>query len=163
MDQLLDPPRHDMSPGYGFLPNHPPATSLPPTHTAYEDLVRSPPLHEAIQSHELRHKVTTLSTLPVNNLNLVHKRRAYVILSFVAHGYIWGNGTEILSELPPQLSQPLAELGEELGIHPLGTYASTVLWNCWTDLPPEEWSTENVAVDLTFTGSKDEEAFYAIR
>ncbi|PSN71041.1 hypothetical protein BS50DRAFT_584596 [Corynespora cassiicola Philippines] len=109
------------------MADQPLATILPASHAVYEDLICKPELHEAIQSHILRQKVETLLILSVEDFNVPHKRRAYAILTFFANGYIWGNETEILLQLPCQLSSPLAQLGEDLGLRQLATYASTVL------------------------------------
>jgi indoleamine 2,3-dioxygenase len=160
---MFDFRKYELSASHGYIPQQRPASTLPASHAVYEDLMHDPELHIAIQSHELRVKVDTLPNLNVANLGPAHKRRAYTLLSFVAHGYIWGNGTKTLSELPSQISEPLEYLSGEYGVHALGTYASTVLWNCWSELPLEEWKVENISASFTFTGSKDEEYFYAIR
>ncbi|ORY14906.1 Indoleamine 2,3-dioxygenase [Clohesyomyces aquaticus] len=120
----------DVSTTHGFQLDRPPASRLPESHAAYEGLVRNTKLHIAVQSLELRRKVDNLPTLNISGLYIPHQRRAYCILPFVAHGYIWGDGTSTITELPPQLRIPLEALSDQLGIKPLGTYASTVLWNC---------------------------------
>ena len=83
----------------------PPATSLPPQFQKFEYLVSNPPLHEAISSLEIRTKVDKLPNCPpefFDVLSVAEKRRLMVILAFAAHGYIWGNGDQILDRLPPK-------------------------------------------------------------
>lgn len=92
------------------------------------------------------------------------KQRALKILSLVSHAYIWGDGKmEILQNLPSQLAIPLHALAKEFGIAPLATYATTVLWNCSLVETARGWVSDNVVVDLTFTGTSDEDLFYAVR
>jgi indoleamine 2,3-dioxygenase len=93
----------------------------------------------------------------------MEKRRLMVILAFAAHGYVWGNGDQILDRLPPQIAVPLDLLSNELGTVPLGTYATTVLWNSRRKNPAVGWSLDNVSIDFTFTGTKDEAWFYTVR
>ena len=149
-----------------FVPPYPPPTSLPPQFQIFEDLVSHPPLHEAISSLEVRTKVDKLSNCPpefFDVLSVAEKRRLMVILAFVAHGYIWGNGDQILDRLPPQVALPLDFLSKVLGTVPLGTYATTVLWNSRLKDPNAGWSLDNVSIDFTFTGTKDESWFYKVR
>ncbi|KAF2158398.1 hypothetical protein M409DRAFT_31084 [Zasmidium cellare ATCC 36951] len=99
----------------------------------------------------------------LENLGKDERQRAFKIMGFVAHAYVWGNGeVEVLRQLPSQLAIPLHRLGEEFGMTPLATYATTVLWNCSLNDPDGGWVPENVDVDLTFTGTHDEKRFYAV-
>jgi indoleamine 2,3-dioxygenase len=155
----------DVSPVLGFVPLEGLMECLPPSHVAVEDLVQRPELPEAIRSFVLREKVAAFpSNLDFMTLTTAQLRRAMVILSFVAHAYIWGNEMATpLSELPKQLAVPLVQIGGLLGIAPLGTYATTVLWNCRLAVPQVGWTKENVMIDFTFTGTEDEKLFYNIR
>ncbi|KAF2164274.1 hypothetical protein M409DRAFT_56562 [Zasmidium cellare ATCC 36951] len=147
-----------------FLPSTSCKSILPASHAAFEDLISDPPFHVAATGRILREKVDRIAILDnYEGLQTEEKQRALKILGFVAHAYIWGDGnTEILQQLPPQLAIPLHSLAEELGIAPLATYATTVLWNCSLIQPERGWCPENVEVDLTFTGTSDEELFYAV-
>ena len=55
-------------------------------------------------------------------------RRAYSILGFMAHAYIWASGTP-QDVLPECIARPLLETANILGLPPLATYSSLVLWN----------------------------------
>ncbi|KIW86658.1 uncharacterized protein Z519_12713 [Cladophialophora bantiana CBS 173.52] len=158
--------QYEISQWTAFVPQLPSATSLPPQFRQVEELIVDPPLHEAISSLRLRTKVDGLPLYYWYDfavLSSTEKKRLLVILTFVAHGYIWGNGLgPPLDTLPKQIALPLSYLSKELGIAPLGTYASTVLWNSRRKDPARGWSLDNVSIDLTFTGTEDESWFYKV-
>ncbi|KYG40847.1 hypothetical protein M433DRAFT_8428 [Acidomyces richmondensis BFW] len=141
------------------------STMLPRTDEKIERLLIHPPFHVAIAGPFLRRKVEKLPIIDsFEHLSLGQRIRAFQILGFVAHAYIWGNEkTKEMNELPPQLARPLEKLGQEIGIAPLATYATTVLWNCSLKDTSKPWVPENVIVDTTFTNTDAEKKFYAIR
>jgi indoleamine 2,3-dioxygenase len=75
----------------GFLPGQLPLTLLPdPYYGPWESLVRN--LSKIIKDKTVRLLVHELPVLSVSRLKTAPEwRRAYVILSFLAHGYIWGD------------------------------------------------------------------------
>ena len=151
----------------GFVPDLVTASSLPSHFALVEGLTSDPPLAEAISLSILREKVHALPQYQLENyaqLSLSEKRRLLVILTFVAHGYVWGNGDDlIMNRLPESIAIPLEYLSKDLGTAPLGTYASTVLWNSRLKNDAKNWSLDNVSIDFTFTGTKDEIWFYQVR
>jgi indoleamine 2,3-dioxygenase len=162
LDQLRE---YDVSQEAAFVPELVTASSLPPLFTPIEALVSDPSLAESITSAKLRGKVQELPRYHQDdfvNLTVAEKRRMLVILTFVAHGYVWGNG-DVKSRLPETIAVPLCHLSEELGIVPLGTYATTVLWNSRMKDRAQGWVLENVLIDFTFTGTDDEALFYKVR
>lgn len=89
-------------------------------------------------------------------------QRAYVVLSFMVHAYIWGGETPS-DIVPPSLSIPFLDTCSHLELPPVATYAGLVLWN-WKPLFSVEPidSLENLATISTFTGSLDESWFYLV-
>lgn len=110
---MFDFAKYDLSASHEYISQQQSASTLPESHAVYEDPVHDTELHTAIQSHEIRVKVGRMPNLSVANLGAAHRRRAYALLSFVAHEYVWGNGTKTLSELPARLSEPLEYLSGE--------------------------------------------------
>ena len=74
----------------GFLPSLPPLDVLPnPYYEPWELLIEDLPNH--IKDRSIRKRVQELPILDVSRLTTAPEwRRAYVILSLLAHGYIWG-------------------------------------------------------------------------
>ncbi|KAI6784609.1 uncharacterized protein J7T54_006654 [Emericellopsis cladophorae] len=87
-------------------------------------------------------------------------RRAYVILAFMTHAYVWG-GDQPEQILPPQITIPFLQVSEHLELPPVLSYAAANLWNFA--------STSNDFTDLTslrtlcsFTGTESESWFLLI-
>jgi indoleamine 2,3-dioxygenase len=90
LPQLSD---YDVSPQTGFLPSELPLEILPnPYYQPWETIARN--FQSLILSKRLRR---IIDTLPVLNTDLLlteaEWRRAYSILGFIAHAYIWGGNT----------------------------------------------------------------------
>lgn len=77
------------------------------------------------------------------------QRRAYCILSFIAHAYIYGvaNADTVDPVLPESIAIPWFEIAKILQVKPVVSYASVGLWN-WYLLDP------NGPKDLRFDSSK---------
>ncbi|PHH77168.1 hypothetical protein CDD82_3644 [Ophiocordyceps australis] len=153
---------YGLSPTLGFLPETLPLTHLPdPYYHKWEAIAAN--LQAQILSRRLRGVVDALPVL--STAGLEHEaewRRAYSILCFIAHAYIWG-GDSPAERLPPSISVPLLEISERLEVPPVATYAGLCLWN-FKPLFLDEFldSPENLATLNTFTGSIDESWFYII-
>lgn len=78
---------------YGFLPPELPLEILPDTYYAkWENIIGN--LHHLILSKRLQSVVDRLPILSVTHLQTdAEWRRAYVILVFILHGYVWGGNT----------------------------------------------------------------------
>jgi len=78
-------------PHNGFLPIEQPLLSLPSNYyEPWEDIMSQLP--ELLRKKTIRDKINNLSVLKTSQLcTEAEWRRAYVILSFLAHGYIWGD------------------------------------------------------------------------
>lgn len=153
---------YGISPEHGFLPDVLPLTRLPdPYYNKWEAIAAN--LQNLILSKRLRGVIDRLPVL--STVGLEHDaewRRAYVLLTFFAHGYIWGGDTPC-DRVPPCLSAPLLAICEHLEVPPVSTYAASVLWN-FKPLFMDEGidDLDNLATLLTFTGSLDESWFYLV-
>lgn len=153
---------YGISPTHGFLPDVLPLTRLPdPYYNKWEFIVAN--LQGLILSKRLRGVVDRLPVL--STIGLEHDaewRRAYSLLTFMAHGYIWG-GDSPSDRLPASITVPLLKVSEHLEVLPVATYASLCLWNfkkLFVDEPVD--NLENLATLTTFTGSLDESWFYLV-
>lgn len=88
---LLDD--YDISPKYGFLSSEPPLDFLPdPIYQPWETVARN--LQKLLLTKKLRGVVDALPVLSTDALvTEAEWRRAYVILAFITHAYIWGGDT----------------------------------------------------------------------
>lgn len=155
----------DVFPESGFLPSKFPLTCLPDAYfQPWESLVNNLP--SLILTKRIRTLVDKLPQLSAARLSSDEEyRRAYLVLGFLAHAYIWGVN-EPTNKLPQQIAQPLIETAEYLGLPPLATYAGLILWNFKEIIPsgtgPEHFDLDNLTTINTFTGSIDESWFYLV-
>lgn len=85
-----------------------------------------------------------------------------MLLTFFAHGYIWGGDTPC-DRVPPSISVPLLQICSHLEVPPVSTYAASVLWNFKPLFIDEDIDDlDNLATLVTFTGSLDESWFYLV-
>jgi indoleamine 2,3-dioxygenase len=121
----------------GFMPNPPPLRRLPAEFLAWEEIMDH--LNPLIMTCKLRQKVDQLQLIPVDNLNSkAEERRAFVVLTFIAHGYMYGvpNADPILCILPRSVAIPWFTLASNLNINPVVSYSTTALWN-WYLIDPD--------------------------
>jgi len=151
---------YGISAAYGFLPSQYPLERLPdPYYHKWEAIAAN--LQALIYSKRLRGVIDRLPVL--STAGLEHEaewRRAYMLLAFFAHGYIWG-GDNPTERLPPPIAIPLLTVSTHLEVPPVATYAAVCLWN-YKPLFMDEHvdNLENLSTLLTFTGSLDESWFY---
>ncbi|KAL1297282.1 hypothetical protein AAFC00_004837 [Neodothiora populina] len=153
---------YDVSELYGFLPSECPLEILPDSYyRPWENVVRN--LQALILSKRLRGVIDDLRVLSTDRLRTdAEWRRAYMMLAFMSHAYIWG-GDRPLNIVPQSISIPFVATCKRLELPVVATYAGVVLWN-YRPLFDEEPidSLENLATLTTFTGSLDESWFYLI-
>ncbi|KDN52116.1 Indoleamine 2,3-dioxygenase [Tilletiaria anomala UBC 951] len=65
-----------------------------------------------------------------------------------------------LDDIPAPISIPLVQLSEVLGLPPILTYATTVLWNWELSDPARGLTPDNVKIVETFTDTESERHFY---
>ena len=153
---------YGLSPTHGFLPDVLPLTRLPdPYYNKWEAVVAN--LQALILSKRLRGVIDRLPVL--STIGLEHDaewRRAYMLLCFMAHGYIW-SGDSPSERLPPSISVPLLKISDHLEVPPVATYAAVCLWNFKPLFMDEDIdNVENLATLCTFTGAIDESWFYLV-
>ncbi|KAJ5472056.1 Indoleamine 2-3-dioxygenase [Penicillium diatomitis] len=120
-------------------------------------------LQPLLLSKRIRLMIDRLPRLSTDHLQAVAEwRRAYVILVFLLHSYIWG-GDQPTERISPQLTVPLFQVCERLEVPPVATYAGVCLWNYKPICADEPTNGLNSLACLqTFTGSLDEQLFYLV-
>ncbi|CAG8556613.1 19965_t:CDS:2 [Cetraspora pellucida] len=92
MESMLED--YDVSPATGFLPSTPPLQRLPSYYEPWEALLDN--FHDLMLAGRLRssiNKLLVLDTIPLKTLAEYH--RAFLVLSSLAHGYVWGKFDEV--------------------------------------------------------------------
>lgn len=148
----------------GFLPPSPPLTHLPNAYyETWESAISN--LSSLVSSASIRTTVTALPILSTSNLTTeAELQRAYTILTFLTHGYIWAPNVLPVTHLPAALSVPLLEVSGKLGMLPSVSYASLCLWNMRPTLPThlDRSDPGDLIANCSFTGDEGEAWFYAI-
>lgn len=153
---------HSISCRNGFLPDQVPLRRLPDQYyEPWEDLVDN--LQPLILTKRIRAAVNLLPQLSVSRLRSeAELQRAYSILGFICHSYIWG-GDQPAQRLPACISIPFLRVSEALEIVPVASYAGVTLWNYRTLFGSQAIDNlEDLATLHTFTGSLDESWFYLV-
>ncbi|KAF9907823.1 hypothetical protein EC991_010515 [Linnemannia zychae] len=150
---------YDISPITGFVPHDQPLSRLPQAYyQPWEETIDQ--LNHLINTRQLRSKVDQWPVLDISQLTTLRQRqRAYVLLCFVAHSYIWGSGLDISQSIPEPLAIPWVAISDVLEIAPVLTYASNDLWNWKLKDPQGPFELENLETLSTMTGTKDEDWF----
>ena len=150
-----------LSPSTGFLPSEPPLQRLPhPAYDRWERVIDH--FQPLLLSKRLRVVIDHLAILPVSHLEVEAEwRRAYSILAFMAHGYIWG-GENPADILPASITYPLLQVSAHLGLPPVATYSALCLWNFKPIFLSDGLDLDNLTTLTTFTGSIDEQWFYLV-
>ncbi|CAI4045173.1 hypothetical protein SUVZ_10G2640 [Saccharomyces uvarum] len=158
-----------ISPHHGFLDGRLPLTRLTSEkYTRWEEIVAQLP--SLLQDgSRVRTAIDELEVLALDDTilgDVRELRRAYSVLGFMAHAYVWATGTP-RDVLPECVAGPLLHAADILGVPPLATYSSLVLWNF--KIADEYRQTESRCLDLenittinTFTGTVDESWFYLV-
>ena len=152
---------YGISPKTGFLPAELPLQRLPhPAYDRWERIINN--FQSLLLSKRLRMVIDRLPVLPTSHLETEPEwRRAYSMLAFMAHGYIWG--AEKPSEvLPPPITYPLLQVSAHLGVPPVATYCGLCLWNYKPIFLSDSLTLDNLSTLTTFTGSLDEQWFYLV-
>ncbi|SCV01621.1 LANO_0F12684g1_1 [Lachancea nothofagi CBS 11611] len=152
----------------GFLPVELPVTKLSdPYYEKWESVVSKLP--SLLLSRRIRDIVDKLPILEVKKSLLADNaelRRAYSVLCFITNAYVWGYD-EPSEILPECIAQPLLAISDKLGLPPLATYASLVLFNYQpiiedSELVEDVMDLQNLTTINTFTGGMDESWFYLV-
>ena len=180
LPSIPQPSDYDVSLRHGFLPSELPLERLSEKYySRWEAIVAN--LQRLILTRRLRGVVDALPILSTGYLRTEPEwRRAYSILGFIAHAYIWGGDSPVdvcillnkfvrtvahacVQRVPPSISVPFLATCNHLELPPVATYAGVCLWN-WKPLFDDEPidNLENLTTLQTFTGSMDESWFYLV-
>lgn len=152
---------YNISPKTGFLPAEIPLQRLPdPVYDKWERIIEN--FQSLVLSKRLRSVIDKLPITPATHLYSEPEwRRAYTVLIFLAHGYIWG-GDKPAERLPPSITYPLLQVCDHLEVPPVATYAGLCLWNYRPIFRRDGLTLENLSTLMTYTGSIDEQWFYLV-
>jgi indoleamine 2,3-dioxygenase len=149
-----------IDPERGFLPAIDPLDHLPPYFAPWEEL--GPNLPKLLTASKLRAFVKDLPLLDARQLGSdAERRRAMVLLSFIGHGYVWGE-SDIIREIPASLAIPWFQVAEQLGRPPVLSYASYALDNWRRVDPTGPIGLGNLVLIQNFLGGIDEEWFVIV-
>ncbi|KAE8376139.1 indoleamine 2,3-dioxygenase [Aspergillus bertholletiae] len=146
----------------GFLPIESPLKApLSRYYEPWESITANLP--SLISGMVIRDSIDRMPILSVLHLQTEPEwRKAFVLLTFMLHGYIWGcpDPVEIV---PPPLAIPLLQVSAHVQLPPIATYAGLCLWNYTViDADRSHADPENLVTGFTFTGTDDERWFYLI-
>lgn len=169
--QIPNLDKYGLSRTLGFLSDESPLTSFANDYfSKWDDLASKLP--ELTRTRSIAGRIHELPLLSASRLvTEVEFRRAYVVLSFLIHSYIWAgsqDGTP-LDVIPPQLAEPYLAVCGHLGMNPVLSYAGLCLWN-WAvkevkaTEPSNDGFFELEQLDAigSFTGNRGEDAFYLV-
>ncbi|MGK7876093.1 MAG: indoleamine 2,3-dioxygenase [Xenococcaceae cyanobacterium] len=142
----------------GFLPAEDPLECLPPGFEVWERIAAE--LSRLLVASKLRSVLKKLPPLDISNLEEERQlRRAMLLLSIFANGYVWG-GKKPATIIPRGVGLPLWQIAEKLGRPPILSHASVVLdnWKRLDKTKPVEL--DNIATLQLFLGGLDEQWFY---
>jgi len=152
--------RFRIDPNHGFLPGIEPLAQLPSAYDPWEALVADLP--KLLVADRIVEHVAGLPSIDATCLSDREElERAMLVLSYIAHAYVWGTPTP-QSQLPASIAVPWLHVAEMLNRPPVLSYASHALFN-WRrydrSKPPV---LGNSARLLNFGGGEDEDWFVLI-
>ena len=155
---MINLPIYEIDPVRGFLPSEDPLTQLPPAFMAWEELsAHVPALLTAGKTRHVLDKMPILDPVALENKRQLY--RAFLLLSVMANAYIMGE-TEQASVLPRNIAIPLWYVAQKVGLPPVFTYFSMMLYNWFRIDPSEPIDLDNLAISRSYQGSQDEHWFY---
>jgi indoleamine 2,3-dioxygenase len=152
----------------GFLPEQQPSKKYSINNNSLNLLTDlASDLPKLLLTGQLQNKINRLkdNELEISEI-LINKKPSDINLamrhlSFIAHGYIWGD-EEPHEVLPKVISKPWVQVANELGRPPVLSYASYCLDNWYKVDVNDEISLENVALINNFLGGVDEDWFVTV-
>jgi sulfite reductase (NADPH) flavoprotein alpha-component len=146
----------------GFLPKRAPASSLPDSHGAWDEVAASlPALYRAVR---VREALRTMPILPADPVSLPdeHLLRAVTLLSMFAHAWVRVEMTDG-GDIPPPVLEPWTQVTQRMGrAEPFMQYNDLILTN-WRMKDPsaaEPFAIENLDLMLPTVGNQTEHVFY---
>jgi indoleamine 2,3-dioxygenase len=149
-----------VDPVRGFLPVQDPLDHLPPAYEEWDRLGED--VSALLMTGQVRRRLEKLTPLDVENLQDDRQReRAMLLLSVFANAYVWAD-SKPATRIPRGVAVPLCVLAQQLGLPPITTYPSIVLYN-WRRLDPAgAIDLQNLASLQLFLGGIDEQWFYLV-
>ncbi|ORY39073.1 Indoleamine 2,3-dioxygenase [Rhizoclosmatium globosum] len=154
---------YDVHPVTGFLPSEPlPLQRLPGTFYEAWELVLDD-LQRLLLAGRLRERVRQLPLLDVSHLKTLREwQRAYLVLSFLGQGYIWGKNEAAEEKVPKCIAIPWLQVCDKLDVKPIISYAGVELYNFKLLDPTAPWDLSNLSILHTFSGGMDEAWFFLV-
>lgn len=152
-----------VDPFNGFLPAEDPLQRLPyARYHLWEDLADDIPKLLGARLGQVREPLRQLPVLSTDRLTTeAELRRAHLLLCVFAHAYVWG-GNSPMDVIPEGIAKPLWEVSQRLGIPPVLSHTSLVLYN-WRRLDSHaDICMENLSTLNNFFNGRDESWFYLI-
>jgi indoleamine 2,3-dioxygenase len=143
----------------GFLPASDPLRRLSGWYREWENLADELPA--LLAAGKLWTRVSDLPVLSNDKLKECEYERAHLVLSFLAHGYVWEQWRDGAARpfIPAGIAIPLVEISKLVGRLPVLSYASYALHN-WRRLDPKgPIALGNIALNQYFLGGLDEAWF----
>ena len=146
---------------HGFLPEQDPILQLSNDFTHWEDVALSLP--KLITNTKIRPILEALPAFKINALSSPQENeRAMLILSYIAHAYVWCDQFNPATRLPANISQAWYQVSQKVERPPVLSYASYALYN-WCRLNPDlPVELGNIVLLQNFLGGADEEWFILI-
>ncbi|KAI0455797.1 Indoleamine 2,3-dioxygenase [Xylaria acuta] len=144
----------------GFLPAEEPLKRLPDTYyEQWEQILDELPT--LLEEKTIRDRISNLGVLTTIKLNTEREwQRAYMILCFLTHSYVWGG--DVPSEiLPPSITVPFLRISDHLDLPPVATYAALNLYN-FSSTGEDFADLDGLKALHTFSGTEDESWFFAV-
>lgn len=158
----LELSKYNISPETGFLPSRPLTPLRGEAFSKWEEVLAKLP--ELIKTKKLREEVLSLPETEFSSSTLQSEEewaRAYSLLSYLGQGYVWMDGQAgIVDKIPRILAIPWVAVSQHLGLKPIGTYASTVLYNYGLRDPSGTMDLENLYALQRFLPNEDESNFF---
>ncbi|KAJ1901980.1 tryptophan 2,3- dioxygenase [Kickxella alabastrina] len=159
---------YDISPTNGFLPTEPPLRRISnPYFEPWERIMDK--FNQYLLAHHIRRLVRKMPVLDTSKLETQAEfQRAFTILSFMAHAFVWGRNSALSESasdfLPASISIPWVSVAKFLQINPVICCAAVCHWN-WQILDEnakDPMDIDNLGTLHTFSGSTDESWFYLV-
>ncbi|MDH6060629.1 indoleamine 2,3-dioxygenase [Chrysosporum bergii ANA360D] len=155
---MIDLSTYEIDPVRGFVPSEDPLTQLPPDFAAWETIsAQIPALLTAGKVRQIIDKMAIIDPVSLKSKDQLY--RAFLLLSVMANAYIMGE-TEQASVLPRNLAMPLCYVAKKVGLPPVFTYFSMMLYNWFRIDKSEPLDLDNLAISRSYQGSQDEHWFY---
>lgn len=146
---------------HGFLPATDPILQLPESLIEWEACAAELP--KLLVNEKVIETVLSLPEFNVAELKAPEEyERAMMLLSYIAHAYVWGVEKKVPDHLPTQIAKPWYQVAEHIGRPPVLSYASYALYN-WKRIDIDApIALGNIELLQNFLAGIDEEWFILV-